>query len=222
MQYSDKDLEMLISEVETEFAAYLHKNEENAEETKLTKSEEESSSEEVLGYDEEDFKEMNELYSSMSKSEKEAHYQAIKSVLFEEEESSDENSEEESTIAKSEEEKVSESSELLAKHEELVQENENLKKSVEKLLAVLTDKVKQSSVPQQKAITSIEYIKKSEGEEEVVSEKSGLDITKLSKSEVIAKLRERARSEDLTKSDREKIDAYVLNNIDINEIKNLL
>src|SRR5690606_21662045 len=117
-------------------------------------------------------------------------------------------------MAKSEEsEESSEQSEVLAKHEELVKENEELKKSVSKLVTLLTEKVQKSSAPKQKAITAIEYMKKSEEEEQVATPEK--DLSKLSKSEAIARLREKARSNDLTKADRERINAYTFNEISI-------
>ena len=189
----------------------------------MAKSEKE---EDTLTYDQEDIQEMNELYASMSKSEKEAHYKAVKSVLFGE----SEESEEDSKIAKSEEssEEVVEAKEdesddsVLAKHEELVKENEELKKSVSKLVTLLTDKVKGgSAAPKQKAITEIQYMKKSE-EETVETSEIETDISKLSKAEVTSRLRDKARTEELKKSDRDRINAYVFNENGIDKIKDLL
>lgn len=235
MEYSDKDLEALISEVETEFASHLTKAEDKETEV-LAKSEEveakvegkeeetqelaKNEDEETLNYDDEDMKEMNELYASMSKSEKEAHYKAIKTVLFD----GSEESEEGTKIAKSEDqeqnEENSEDNSVLAKNELLEKENEELKKSVSKLVTILTDKVKSGSAPKQKAITGIEYMKKSEEEVEVTENET--DISKLSKAEITARLNEKARSEKLEKSDRERINAFVFNEIGIDKIKDLL
>lgn len=234
MQYSDKDLEALISEVETEFQAHFQKSEDSTEveaqaeekETQeLAKNEDQVSEEDTLGYDEEDIKEMNELYAGMSKSEKEAHYKAIKSVLFTgSEEDSNEDSNE---LAKSEDgsieskESTDNDSEILAKNEELVKENEELKKSVGKLVALLTEKVKKGAAPKQKAITEIQYMKKSE--EEVIDETNNdVDVSTLSKAEITAKLREKSRSSDLKKSDRDRINAYMFDEIGIDKIKDLL
>lgn len=244
MQYSDKDMEALISEVEAEFnSVYKSEDTEETETQDLAKSEDNEveveaqaedsevetqelakSEEDELNYDDEDIKEMNELYASMTKSEKEAHYSALKSVLFSEEKVTAEEKEE--VVAKSEEQvedskEESDVSLLKAELEASNEKVEKLEKSLSDLVGLLHKNVKEGKkAPQQKAVTEIQYMKKSE--DEAVQEKEDADISKLSKSEINAKLREKARSTELKKSDRERINAFVLENTSIDTIKDLL
>lgn len=89
---------------------------------------------------------------------------------------------------------------------------EELQKSLDTVSEFLTKLVKK--VPQGKAITSMEQIAKSEtaaGEEK-----------QLSKSEITSILSKKAADPTLSKSDREAINAYYLNQSNINTISHLL
>ena len=155
MNYTESDMAKLISEVESEFKEYLAKNEQIQEDTQY----EETSTDE-FDYSVEEIEEMNDMYASMNKAEAEAHYKALKSVVFQEES-------EEEVITKSEEEfeEIEEPKEenLIKSEVEAVKaENEELKKNLETLTSIIT-KVVKGGAPKQKAITrigQIEYIKK--------------------------------------------------------------
>ena len=225
MKYNEQDMAKLISEVETEFKDYLTKAEQtevdailevdNAKET-LNKSEE-------LNYDAEDISEMNEMYSSMSKSEKNAHYAAIKKTLFgeKEENAEDLNKSEVITvnevIAKSEMEGVKGD---LAKS---MEENAELKKNIETLTGIVTKIVKR--VPTRKAVTQIngiEYIKKSE--EKVETQGADvIDFDSLSKKEINGILSKKIRNGEITKTeDKENINKFCYGQINLEKIKYLL
>jgi hypothetical protein len=243
MNYSEKDLAALISEVEDEFTKSLTKAEEQTEEETIAKSEEteeetleaaeveveetiEKSEEEVLDYDEEDFEEMDGLYAGMTKAEAEAHYKSVKKALFGESEESGEviskSEEEVSEIPTEEKEEVIAKSEydaVIESKEQIEKERDELKKSFEEL----TDAIKsfnKSRAPKQKAITKMAYLGKneesSEGKEEV-------DVSALSKSDIAKKLTEKIRSGEVKKSeDKEAIQAFYLENKSIETIKHLL
>lgn len=234
MNYDEQDIAKLIGEVEAEFTEYLNKSEQK-EEVSLEKSEETEIEEESVEieksensfeYDEEDIKEMNELYSSMTKSEAEAHYKSIKSILFKSEELEEESVE----IKKSEENEVSEENDLLKSEiesfktslEESKKENEDLKKSIETLTSIVSKVVKSS--PKRKAITQlndINYIKKSEETSSV--EKNEVDYSSMSKKEINNILTSKIRSGEIKKSeDRENINKFCHNELKIDDIKYLL
>lgn len=87
-----------------------------------------------------------------------------------------------------------------------------LKKSFDKATELLTSVVKKMTVPQGKAITSMDVIEKSE---------STHGITELSKSEVTQLLMKKDQTK-LTKSDRDAINSYYLDKSDVNTISHLL
>jgi len=230
MKYSEKEMAALINEVETSFSEYLKKSDDTK--TDLNKSEEventetKTDTEDTLDYDESDYVEMDKLYKSMGKAEKIAHYAALKKCLFVEEEA-------EEDLNKSEKsEKIKENTEVedlkkalneendLQKKEivKLKEENGELRKSLEKLINTLNKSVKQP--PQRKVIDKIEYINKSDLDD---TDKKKIDTSKLTKSQISEKLKERIKSGDLKKSDREKInDYYYDGQISIDTIKHLL
>ena len=222
MNYTENDMAKLISEVESEFKEYLAKNEQIQEETEeevIAKSEETSTDE--FDYSEEEIEEMNEMYSSMNKAEAEAHYKALKSVVFQE------NSEEE-VIAKSEEEveeieEPEEESLIKSEVEAVKAENEELKKNLETLTNIIT-KVVKGGAPKQKAITrigQIEYIKKSEEEVEK-KDSSKPDFSKMEKKEINKYLSNKIRSGELKKEEKELVDKYCFNEVGFKEIEHLL
>lgn len=214
--YTDQDLAALIKSVEEEFDANIEemkKSEktevevESKENQELEKSEDPSESFEI---DEEEIKSIEDLYSSMDKSEAQAHYKSLSKVLGVEE-SSEEN------LNKSEKD-----SDVLLKSEndQLKSQNEELKKSVENLTSALSSFLKKSSAPERKAITNIEYIKKSESENK--TEDQGKDLTKLSKAQIGSTLKEKIREGKLSKSERELVVDFYDNKVTINDIKHLL
>jgi hypothetical protein len=181
MVYDQDKMAAILKDVEDNFNQHLAKAEQEQKENELKKSEktEEIKAEEKIekketveefDYDEEDFKEMNKMYSSMCKSEAEAHFNSLKTVLFGEEE-----------IKKSEEkdEDLKKAEKLQEENELIKKENEELKKSLEKLISIVGKKIKKSA-PDRKAIEKIQYINKSEME----NKKEEKDVSKLKKSEI--------------------------------------
>lgn len=219
--YSDEELAGLINEVEIAFNANLNKAEEAVKEEKIEKTEEtkvetekvaksEESTEETTDLVKTEEKEekkptIDELYASMTKSELEAHKSAIESV---------------SSIEKTEEAKEEkiEKSEI----ESLKEENEGLKKSIEKLTSVLSKKVTPSKeMPKQKSISEIGIVKKTE--EETITKSEEKDVSKLSKKEIAKILSNKVKEGNLSKSDRDAVMSFYSDSKnDIESIKHLL
>ena len=142
IKYSEKDMAALISEVEAQFTNHLAKAEKTSvADLKKSESVEQSKAEEKqvvetapqeqdFDYDEEDIKEMNEMYSSMTKAEAKAHFESLKKVVSEEEKP--EVKVEEKVIVKSEV-KVEEKPEQKDETRLLKSEIETLKSDKEKL-----------------------------------------------------------------------------------------
>jgi len=225
--YTEEDVNNVLSQVEQEFEKALGsivKNEEEiveevseetqAQEEELTKSEKTQEESE-----EEEYETIDELYASMSKSEKEAHYNSIKTALFGEEEAVKEEviakSEEVAEEVESQEEKKEE---VLSKSEseKLKSENEELKKNFDTLNELVGKLFNSKKAPAQKAITANSYIAKSE---EIEDEK--VDISKMSKSEIKEKIKA-VNFENLEKSDRDAINDFYLNNGSVEKIKHLI
>lgn len=206
--YTKQQVDEMLSQVEQEFENALGsiiKSEENIEEeveVETTEELEKSESEEEI---EEDYETIDDLYASMTKSEREAHYTAVKKSLFGEVE--------EQSMEKSEKVEAKEDKEV----EMLKSENEELKKNYEQLNELVNQLFNTKKAPAQKAVTNINYIAKSE--ETQVEEKE--DFSKMSKSEVTAKLKAIDYSE-LKKSDREAINNYYLDNGSVESIKHLI
>jgi hypothetical protein len=211
--YTKQQVDEMLSQVEQEFENALGsiaKNEEIIEEEieieaqaieELEKSEIEE--DEI----EEDYETIDDLYASMTKSEKEAHYAAVKKTLFGEE--IEEEVVEEKTMEKSEIEDDKE-------FKMLKSENEELKKNYEQLNELVNQLLNTKKAPAQKAVTNVNYIAKSENNEEIKE-----DLANMSKSEVTAKLKSIDYSE-LKKSDREAINNYYLDNGSVESIKHLI
>jgi hypothetical protein len=240
IKYSEKDMAALISEVEAQFTNHLAKAE-KAQPTDLKKSEaaeqpkaeetpvvEAAPKEQGFDYDEEDIKEMNEMYSSMTKAEAEAHFESLKKVISKEEETKPETKAEE-VVAKSEvkaeekpEAKDEETKLLKSEVESLKSDKEKLEKSLKDLTAALAKYVKGTSAPKQKAITRIEFVAKSEEEKTKTEEKSE-DVSKLDKTEISKRLTAKIRSGKLEKAEREKINEfYQTGSKNIESIRHLL
>lgn len=260
MKYSEKDMAALISEVETKFAKHLAKaeaeqeyaeSEELSEETVATNKHaqakaadkvEKSESEEVLDYSDEDVAEMNKMYSSMSKSEKEAHYQSVKQAIFGEGQGSEKEpkasvkaeTQGKKELSKSELPTEQAEAETLLKAEveakdaeiaELKKSQEELQDKFQTLISTLTKSVKRSAAPKQKAVTQIQYVTKSEEGSQDLKKKEEVDVEKLSAPEVSSRLTEKIRSGKLEKSDKETINQYYalpVGERNIDSIKHLL
>lgn len=177
---------------------------------------------------------MHKMYASMGKSELELHKTAMEKcwmqkcgemqVAKSEEQPKEaikeeklEKSEENEVIKKAQEEATLAKSELETKSKELEgakKENEDLKKNVEELVAALNDFMTKKG-PTRKAITSIEYVKKSEVEDKKAEKE-------LTKSEITAILTRKAADPSLSKTDREAINKYYLKGASLEVVKHLL
>jgi hypothetical protein len=187
------------------------KDEPKAEEKKDEDKKEED--DEDHGYDEEDMEEMHKMYSSMSKAELKAHKDAVEKCYMAkcgemtQMKKSEESSKEE--VAK----KSSEESALLKSElESIKKENEELKKNIEGLVAAINTYVTKKQAPARKAITDIEFVKKSEEAQE----------KKLTKSEIDAILTKKAQDPKTSRQDREAINSFYLNNAGVEKIAHLL
>lgn len=216
--YTKEQVDEMLSQVEQEFENALGsiaKSEENIEEeteieVEAQTEELEKSETEEIEADEEDYETIDDLYASMTKSEKEAHYAAVKKSIFGEE--VEEEAVEEQSMEKSEE-----TEEDNDEVEMLKSENEELKKNYEQLNELVSKLFNTKKAPAQKAVTNVNYIAKSEETE--IEEKE--DFSNMSKSEVTAKLKSIDYSE-LKKSDREAINNYYLDNGSVESIKHLI
>ena len=89
----------------------------------------------------------------------------------------------------------------------LKEENDALKKSIEKLTSVLSKNVTPAkSMPKQKAIAEIGIVKKTE--EETIAKSEEKDFSKLSKKEIAKILSGKVREGNLSKSDREAVVSF--------------
>jgi hypothetical protein len=210
--YTKDQVDDMLFQVEQEFnnaLGSIAKNEDTEEVVEVEEVQEEvamAKSEEAS--EEENYETIDELYASMSKSEIEAHYDSVKRVIFNEEV-------EEETVQKSEEvEEVS-----MAKSEKNAYESqiEGLQKNLDQYNELLTKIFNKKKAPSQKAITSTNYIAKSEETEQ----ESGIDFSNMSKSEVTSKLNSLDYA-GLEKSDREAINEYCLNNASVDKVKHLI
>lgn len=186
---------------------------------------------EASGYDAEDIAQMDAMYMSMSKAELLAHHdscvRALDAIGAEHVHAAPAAPAAEAPAAPAapaaEIDKCGDMSmqkseanpELeLAKSEVEAQKAKNaeLQKSLDTVSEFLTKLVKK--VPQGKAITSMEQIAKSEA--------GASEEKQLSKSEITAILSKKAADPTLSKSDREAINAFYLNQSNINTISHLL
>lgn len=234
VKYSEQELANLISEVETQFSAELKKAEEEI--AALAKSETETVIEPVVAdsvetavtYTDEDISEMNKMYSQMTKSEAELHYEAVKKAVFGEQ--AIEKSEKPVVEVKPAEVKpviekidLTKSEEFVAlkkESDEVKKQNEDLKKSIEALVVGLTKNIK--AAPARKAITQlseIDYIKKNETEIVAVDT---VDVSKLTDSEISKRLVEKIREGKLNKKESDQINSYYAKEINLDAIKHLL
>lgn len=210
--YTKEQVDEMLSQVEQEFnnaLGSIAKNEET--EVKSEEETEEFEKAEVETKETEDYQTIDELYASMEKNEIEAHYESVKKVMFGEAEEIEEDS-----IEKSETEEVEEIQMVKSENENLKEQNEELKKNLENIEGLINKMFNTKKAPSQKAITSANYIAKSEEAEE-----NEIDFSKMTKSEITSKLKSLDYS-SLEKSDREAINEYCLNNASVNKIKHLI
>lgn len=242
MKMTQADFEKLVADVEKEFDLFLAKAESEAKpEATLAKSEDESDKEESEekekhakdasakaedekeekddedshDYDDEDVEEMHKMYASMGKAELGLHKAATEKCWMEKcgdmSVMKSEKSENAEPLKKAEEAIVLVKSELEAK----VKENEELKKNMEELVSAMNSFFAKKG-PTRKAVTSIEYVKKSEVENAKPEPKN------LTKSEVTAILNKKAADPTLSKADREAINNYYLKGGSLETVKHLL
>lgn len=166
-------------------------------------------------------KEIEDLYASMTKAEKDAHYGALKKVMAVEEMKKSETStvktedNKEIALIKAEFDAVKASNEELKKvNEELKKASEENQKNLNAVVEALKSRfVKKQTVPKQKAITELSALTKSEKSSET---------SELSRTEVKKILTEKAKEPTLKKSDRELINAYCYEKVGVDKIKHLL
>lgn len=188
------------------------------EKSETTEKKQEDSDEDSHGYDDEDMEEMNKMYDSMSKGELKAHKSAMekcwmakcgemtkpaemtKSEKQVEVQAPTESKPEESTLLKSEIDRVN-------------KENEELKKNLEGIVSALTTYVTKKPAPTRKAVTDIEFVKKSE---------EGSEQKSLSKSEITSILKKKASDPTLSSSDREAINQFYSTNGSLEKIQHLI
>lgn len=216
--YTKEQVDEMLLQVEQEFEKTLESIAKN-EETEIEELEES-----------EEFETIDELYASMEKNEIEAHYNAIKKVMFGEAEEmakeesaaheaaeSEEEEKEEHKKKKEKKEEMEKCGEMVAKKSEkdLISENEELKKNLETLNDLVT-KLFNKKAPTQKAITNASFIAKSEE-----TETPTFDVSELSKSEITSKLKALDYGK-LSKSDKDAINNFYLENGSVNKIKHLI
>jgi hypothetical protein len=242
-QYTLVEYEKMVADIETELKKSLDeaksestqplaKSEESSEPKKEEEKKDESPAEEKQeakdesdkkedkkdddhGYDEEDMEEMHKMYASMSKAEQKAHCDSLQKAMQAcepKEEPKMEKSEEIQTQPVVVSEPSKEADLLKSEVETVKKENQELKKSIEGLVSAMNTFVTKKPAPARKAITDIDYIKKSE---------ESNDKT-LSKSEVVKILNKKAQEPNLSRADREAINAFCLNTAGLEKIKHLL
>ena len=185
---------------------------EGDESAKEEQKEESKEEDESHGYDEEDLEEMHKMYGSMSKGELKAHKESIEKCWMGKcGEMTEMGKSEEKSVETTQEPKVEDL--LKSELEAIKKENEDLKKNVEGLVSAINDYVTKKPAPARKAITDIEFVKKSEEE---VKEKP------LTKSEISNILAKKAQDPKLSPQDRAAINSFYLTNAGVEKIAHLL
>jgi len=210
--YTEKQVDDMLSQVEQEFEKALGSIEKNEETEVQVEEEVIAKSEEVEG---QEYETVDDLYASMNKGEKEAHYNSIKKAMF------GESKEEVEVIAKSEEIETEEVETKMSKSESeinLENENKELKKNLDSINGLLGKMFDKNSAPKGKAITSTSYIAKSEQNEK---EEEDNAFESMSKSEITSKLN-KIDYADLSKTDRTSINEFCLKNGSVDKIKHLI
>ena len=207
--------EAKTEEVKAEGSAPMEKTEVKetevkAIEVKSTEGEAELSKNEACEYNDEDVEEMNKLYKSMADSERKAHYSALKKAMVSDEM---EKSEKQETATPEVIKENDEVTLLKAELDAVKAANSELKKNFEGVIEALKARfVKKPAAPKQKAITELGVLAKTEGKEDA----------ELSREQVIKKLGEKAKDPSLKKSDRDLINAYCYNKVNVTAIKHLI
>jgi len=194
-----KDEEESKEEKKDEDKKEDEKDEEKQEDPK--KEDEKPAFMEKSDYSEDDKSELKELYTGMSKSERETHYEAIKTVM-----ASDVAAEPAKTEEKPVEMKKSEQNNEI---EALKKSNEELKASMETLVAAMKSKVK--TAPKGKAVTGLSALDK--------SEKPAAPA--MSREEAKKVLSKKAAG-PLEKSERELINAFCYGQVGLEKVQHLL
>jgi hypothetical protein len=231
--WTEKEALDLISKVESEFTAHLaqmqplaksedeSKDESKDEEKKDEKKADESKAEEMdcgdmkkaenKAAEQPSAKEetVEELYKSMSEEDKRAHYDALKKVMAVEEMKKSE-----VAAAPKEETKNDETSLLKSELEAVKAANAELKKSQEEIVAALAKRfAPKATAPKQKAITELGALNKSEQKD---------TETAMSDAQIRKILGQKAMDPSLKKSDRDLINAYCYNKVDVSAVKHLI
>lgn len=148
-------------------------------------------------YSESDKSELNKLYAEMSKSERETHFEALKSTM----------PAGETPMVKSEDTLSKAESEIAA----LKKSNEDLQKGMSELVAAL--KKSRPAAPKGKAVTGLSALNKSEGTEAKIE---------MSREEAKKILSKKAQSTTLEKSDRNLINAFAFGTVGLDAVQHLL
>jgi len=225
--WTDQDALDLIEKVEGMFMTHLAdmkplakseaeeaKDEDKKEDEKDESKKDESKAEELVmskGEPEQKDETVEELYKSMPEAEQKAHYEALKKVLG----TTEMKKSEEAPASKEEPKKDDENTLLKSEIEALKAANEELKKNQDSIVAALSKKFapKQTTVPKQKAITELGALNKSETKDST----SGMSDAQVRKA-----LGEKAKDPSLKKSDRDLINAYCYNKVDVSAVKHLI
>lgn len=224
--YTKAQVDEMLLQVEQEFERTLES---------IAKNEKNQVVEESVEAGSEEFETIDDLYASMSKNEIEAHYSSLKKVMMakaeDEKEEKEDDKKEEKKEAKKEDKKEDEKKEgqeveieiekcgdmsVKKSEQSLIQENQELKKNLETLNDLVSKLFSSKKAPAQKAITATSFIAKSEE-----SEVETFDISEMSKSEVTAKLKA-LDFQSLSKSDRDAINNFYLQNGSVERIKHLI
>lgn len=163
--------------------------------------------------------ELHQIYASMDPSDLERHYMIIRGMLrdaYAKMEKSEDGSSDAST--KKDEVDMVKKSEYENKISELEKSNEEMKKSLEAAIKA----VELISKPERKAVTSeVQVLGKTESDVSSGKE-SDIDYSSLSKSEITAELNKKVRDPNLSKSDRDIINGYLLRGEGQKEVIKLL
>lgn len=216
--YTKEQVDEMLLQVEQEFEKTLEGIAKN-ENTQV-----EEIAEEIQNS--EDFETIDELYASMDKSEIEAHYNSIVKVMAKEEsaeheaeESEEEEKKEHKKGKKEEKEEMEKCGDMVAakkSEKTLVEENEELKKNIETLNELVGKLFATKKAPAQKAVTNLNFIAKSEE-----NETTSFNVEGMSKGEITSKLKSLDYA-SLSKSDKEAINNFYLQNGSVSKIKHLI
>lgn len=188
-------------------------SDEKKDEAPKAEENKEESDDESHGYDNEDMEEMSKMYTSMSKGELKAHKESIEKCWMGKcGETTQMVKSEETTKIEPTTVVVEESTLLKSELDTIKKENQDLKKNIDGLVSAINSYVTKKA-PARKAITDIEFVKKSEEANEVKP---------LTKSEIKEILAKKAQDPSLPSKDREAINQFYLTNASVEKISHLL